>query len=69
LNPLCPILVQRRQAPAATPLWNELFPAEQTRIVAQLVERVEIAAEGLNVQLRIDGPSGKLTVGETEPAA
>lgn len=40
------------------PLWDELFPAEQARIVALLVERVEIAREGLNVRLRRDGLAG-----------
>jgi DNA invertase Pin-like site-specific DNA recombinase len=37
------------------PLWDELFPAEQARIVALLVERVDIGTKGLNVRLRIDG--------------
>jgi hypothetical protein len=37
------------------PLWDELFPAEQSRIVALLVERVEIGTDGLNVRLRVDG--------------
>lgn len=37
------------------PLWEELFPAEQARIVALLVERVDIGVEGLNVRLRVDG--------------
>lgn len=40
------------------PLWDELFPAEQTRIVALLVERVDIGTDGLKVRLRIDGLSG-----------
>ncbi|RHZ90453.1 recombinase family protein, partial [Cereibacter sphaeroides] len=40
------------------PLWDELFPAEQARIVALLVERVEIVTEGLNVRLRMDGLAG-----------
>jgi site-specific DNA recombinase len=40
------------------PLWDELFPAEQARIVALLVERVDIGAEGLNVRLRVDGLTG-----------
>ena len=39
-------------------LWDELFPAEQARIVALLVERVDISTDGLNVRLRIDGLSG-----------
>ena len=37
------------------PLWDELFPAEQARIVALLVERVDISKDGLNVRIRIDG--------------
>jgi hypothetical protein len=37
------------------PLWDELFPAEQARIVALLVERVDIGNDGLNVRLRVDG--------------
>ena len=37
------------------PLWDELFPAEQARIVALLVERVDIGISGLNVRLRMDG--------------
>ncbi len=37
------------------PLWDELFPAEQARIVQLLVERVEVGTEGLNVRLRVDG--------------
>lgn len=32
-------------------------PAEQARIVALLVERVDIGADGLNVRLRVDGLS------------
>ena len=40
------------------PLWDELFPAEQSRIVALLVERVDIGTDGLNVRLRLDGLRG-----------
>jgi DNA invertase Pin-like site-specific DNA recombinase len=40
------------------PLWDELFPAEQARIVALLVERVAIGTDGLNVRLRLDGLRG-----------
>jgi len=40
------------------PLWDELFPAEQARIVALLVERVDIGTDRLNVRLRVDGLSG-----------
>ena len=37
------------------PLWDELFPAEQARIVRLLVERVDLAAGGLQVRLRAEG--------------
>ena len=37
------------------PLWDDLFPAEQARIVALLVERVDVGTDGLTVRLRVDG--------------
>ncbi|MGZ9106659.1 MAG: recombinase family protein, partial [Rhodoplanes sp.] len=37
------------------PLWDELFPAEQARIVRLLVERVDLSPEGMQVRLRIEG--------------
>ena len=37
------------------PLWDELFPAEQARIVSLLVERVDIAEDGARIRLRIEG--------------
>ena len=40
------------------PLWDELFPAEQARIVALLVERIDIGTEGLDIRLRVDGLRG-----------
>ena len=54
------------------PLWDELFPAEQARIVALLVERVDIGTEGLNVRLRVDGLGGlarEMLAGGIEAAA
>jgi site-specific DNA recombinase len=36
------------------PLWNELFPAEQARIVQLLVERVDVGESGLDIRLRTD---------------
>ena len=54
------------------PLWDELFPAEQARIVALLVERVDIGTDGLNVRLRIDGLGGlahEMRVGDVGAAA
>ena len=37
------------------PLWGELFPAEQTRIVQLLVERVDVHGEGVDVRFRMNG--------------
>ena len=37
------------------PVWDELFPAEQARIVQLLVERVEVHPDGLDLSLRVDG--------------
>jgi site-specific DNA recombinase len=37
------------------PIWNELFPAEQTRIVHLLVERVDVGPEGIDIRLRTEG--------------
>jgi hypothetical protein len=37
------------------PLWNELFPAEQARIVRLLVERVEVGPAGADIRLRVAG--------------
>ncbi len=45
----------RRALQQLDPLWDELFPAEQARIVTLLVERVDIGTDGLNVRLRVDG--------------
>jgi hypothetical protein len=37
------------------PLWEELFPVEQARIIHLLVDRVEIGASGATVRLRLEG--------------
>jgi site-specific DNA recombinase len=37
------------------PIWNELFPAEQARIVELLVERVDLQPDGIDLRLRIEG--------------
>ena len=36
-------------------LWDELFPAEQTRVIQLLVERIDVGLGGLDIRLRIDG--------------
>jgi site-specific DNA recombinase len=37
------------------PLWDELFPAEQAKIVQLLVERVDVQEEGVEICFRVDG--------------
>jgi site-specific DNA recombinase len=37
------------------PVWDELFPAEQARIVQHLVERVDVAEGGLSIRLAAEG--------------
>jgi site-specific DNA recombinase len=37
------------------PIWNELFPAEQARIVQLLVERVDVRTDGVAIRLRTEG--------------
>lgn len=54
------------------PLWDELFPAEQARIVALLVERIDISSEGLDLHLRVNdliGLAQELNPGGKEKAA
>jgi hypothetical protein len=36
-------------------VWNELFPAEQARIIQLLVERVDVGEEALEVRIRAEG--------------
>ncbi len=37
------------------PVWEDLFPAEQERIVQLLVRRVEVGPDGLDLELRAEG--------------
>jgi site-specific DNA recombinase len=37
------------------PLWDQLFPAEQARILQLLVERVVVRLDGLEISLRVEG--------------
>ena len=54
------------------PLWNELFPAEQARIVQLLVDRVDVAPDGIQIRLRTEGLAtlvSDLRAGEMDRAA
>jgi site-specific DNA recombinase len=37
------------------PLWDQLFPVEQTRILQLLVTRVTVRLDGLEISLRVEG--------------
>jgi hypothetical protein len=75
-------LAARREAPDLTerevrealhrldPLWDELFPAEQARIVRALVERVAVGPAGADIRLRVEGLAGLVRdLGEVRAAA
>jgi hypothetical protein len=52
------------------PLWEELFPAEQARIVRLLVERVDVSPTGADIRLRLEGLASltrDLDLGGAEP--
>src|SRR6185437_11292044 len=36
-------------------IWDELFPAEQARLVRLLVERVDVSEDGIRVRLKTEG--------------
>ena len=37
------------------PLWEELFPAEQARIIHLLVDRVDVGPDGADLRGKLDG--------------
>jgi hypothetical protein len=53
------------------PLWDELFPAEQARIVQLLVERLDVQTHGVEARLQPSGLSGLVrdVAGSRRPAA
>jgi site-specific DNA recombinase len=40
---------------ALEPIWDQLFPAEQARILRLLIERVLVRLDGLRIDLRAEG--------------
>ena len=46
---------------AIEPVWEELFPVEQARILRLLVEAVDVSMEGLDLKLRGDGLEALIT--------
>lgn len=54
----CPTVQEEEAREALTsldPLWEELFPAEQARIVQLLIDKVIVGSAGLDVKVRVDG--------------
>ena len=54
------------------PLWDELFPAEQARIIVMLAERVDVGVNALHVRFRVDGLTAvarEMMAQDMEPAA
>jgi len=52
-------------------VWNELFPAEQARIVQLLVERVDVHQDAVEVRIRAEGLAslvGELRQGQRKAA-
>ncbi len=49
-------------------LWNELFPAEQARIVELLVERIDLHPENLDITLKIEGLTSLCNELSAQPA-
>ena len=37
------------------PVWEELFPLEQRRIIHLLVERISVTIDGIDVRIRANG--------------
>ena len=42
---------------ALEPVWDELYPAEQARILRLLIERIDVAPDGISVTLHAAGNS------------
>ena len=39
----------------SSPVWDELYPAEQARILRLLIERIDVAPDGISVTLHAAG--------------
>ena len=43
---------------ALEPVWEEFYPAEQARILRLLIERIDVAPNGISVTLHVAGIRG-----------
>jgi hypothetical protein len=50
------------------PLWDELFPAEQARIVQLLVKRVDVSLDSVAIRLRTSGLASLIAEMQSMPA-
>ena len=51
------------------PIWDELFPAEQARVIQLLVERIEVHPDKLDLRFRVDGLQSLVTDLESDRRA
>jgi hypothetical protein len=49
-------------------MWEEIFPAEQARVIRLLVDRVHIGNGGADVQLKLEGLASLVRDLATPPA-
>jgi hypothetical protein len=56
---------------ALEPIWDELYPAEQARILRLLIERIDVAPDGISITLHAAGIRSLVAelAGEQEAAA
>jgi site-specific DNA recombinase len=54
---------------ALEPVWDELYPAEQARILRLLIERIEVASDGISVTLHAAGIRSLIAEMASEQAA
>jgi hypothetical protein len=54
---------------ALEPVWDELYPAEQARILRLLIERIDVAPDGISVTLHAAGIRSLVTELANEQAA
>jgi site-specific DNA recombinase len=54
---------------ALEPVWDELYPAEQARILRLLIERIDVAPDGTSVTLYAAGIRSLVAELESEGAA
>ena len=50
---------------AFAPLWDELFPVEQARLIQLMVERIDVAVDGIHIRMNVAGLNS--LIGELRP--